>query len=186
MDGYHYQLCECCGTNGLLKRSSAAGQVSSHISTQDNWICTNCINTTSQPGSHVLQDDAWPQDLLQIPSSSSSPSHSLPSNTCATEVPESEHVSFLKSCKGPIFCHLNANSIRPRFEEINHLLSSVTIALFAVTESKLDSARDSVTQFQINGYNSIRSDRLCKTKKSGGGIIVYVHDSFSFQQLDFN
>jgi hypothetical protein len=49
--------------------------------------------------------------------------------------------------------------------------------VFAVTESKLDSARDSVTQFKVNNYNSIRLDRQCKTKKCGGGIIVYVHNS---------
>jgi hypothetical protein len=81
---------------------------------------------------------------------------------------------------------LNANSIRPRFDEICSLLSALTISLFAITESKLDPERDSISQFQISGYNSIRQDRICKSKKSGGGIIVHIHDSFSFEQLDFH
>jgi hypothetical protein len=66
------------------------------------------------------------------------------------------------------------------------LLSTLTISLFAITESKLDSDRDSISQFQISGYNSFRQDRICKSKKSGGGIIVYINDSFSFEQLDFH
>jgi hypothetical protein len=85
-----------------------------------------------------------------------------------------------------IFCHFNANSVRPRFDEICYLLSALTISVFAITESKLDSDRDSSSQFLIKGYNSIRQDRNCNSKKSGGGILVYIHDSFAFEQLDFH
>jgi hypothetical protein len=164
------QRCHRCGINSRIWTS--AGQLNGRdIFVRYDWLCTTCRNLPS-----ITQNDqSWTAELpfqdQLISSQSSSDTSSSSTLICDTEEPE--YTTFLKSCKGTIFCHFNANSIRPRFDELCYLLSFLTISLFAITESKLDSDRDSSSQFQIKGYNSIRQDRNCNSKKSGGGIFSW-------------
>jgi hypothetical protein len=189
MDSYHYQICVSCATSGLFSRSirqldDGAGPSNSH------WICSKCSPSQSDPtetqsSSLSTSSQHWPNDLLQVKINSTLDS-STSSTSTITAADESDYLRFLRSCKGTTFCHLNANSVRIRFEEINYLLSLTTIAAFAITESKLDSDRDSSTQFQVKNYNSVRVDRNHSIKKSGGGILIYIHETFTYEQLDFD
>jgi hypothetical protein len=179
MDPYRYRICESCGTCGL---STCSTQV-------DVWTCSNCSlfqsdATHTQSSSLNTSSNIFPDELLQININSTLDSSTSSSSTI-TASEESDYLRFIRSCKGATFCHLNANSVRLRYEEINYLLSTVKISGFAITESKLDSDGDSSTQFQVKNYNSVRVDRNNSLKKSGGGILIYIHESFSFEQLDF-
>jgi hypothetical protein len=57
----------------------------------------------------------------------------------------------------------------------------VKVAVFACTESKLDTDRDTEVLFQVKYYNTVRYDR---TVNSGGGTFILIHESFSFEVFD--
>ncbi|XP_021953530.2 uncharacterized protein LOC110850405 [Folsomia candida] len=59
--------------------------------------------------------------------------------------------------------------------------------VFAITESYLDPDRDLSSTFQIPSYQTLRMDReSCCGKKSGGGLLIYIHESFNYDVIDFN
>jgi hypothetical protein len=59
----------------------------------------------------------------------------------------------------------------------------VKVAVLACTESKLDTERDTETQFQVKCYNTVRYDR---TVNSGGGTFILIHESFCFEVIDYS
>lgn len=93
----------------------------------------------------------------------------------------------IRECKGILFAHVNINSIRNKFEEVCNFLQKHTIAVFAITESNLDAERDLTCMYQIPEYYMTRFDRdVKKGKKSGGGLIMYIHNTFKFDILDID
>jgi hypothetical protein len=158
-----------CGTCGRFTRSIR--QVDSGDSqSRNDWTCSNCSpsqsdsNHTRPSSSLNSSSNHFPGELLQININSSLDSHTSSSSTITTS-DESDYLQFIRSCKVTTFCHLNANSARLEFEDIKYLLSCVTIAVFAITESKLYSNKDSSTPFQVKNYNSVRIDRKRSLKK---------------------
>lgn len=93
----------------------------------------------------------------------------------------------VKQCKGNKFCHVNLNSVRNKFEEVYNFLTNHHISVFAITESYLDPDRDLSSTFQIPSYQTLRMDReSCCGKKSGGGLLIYIHEYFNYDVIDFN
>jgi len=84
--------------------------------------------------------------------------------------------------KGISFNHLNANSIRNKFDEISMLLRLNTFTAFVCTESKLELARNSVETFKIDTYTSVRHDRI----REGGGTIFYFKNNVTFSKIEFS
>jgi hypothetical protein len=83
--------------------------------------------------------------------------------------------------KGLKFCHVNLNSIRNKFSEVQILLNTHKIVAFVVTESKLDSCRDKDNMYMVTNYTMIRYDR---TSNKGGGTLIYVSDDYKFDILE--
>jgi hypothetical protein len=180
MDNYKYLPCVRCGVNTVLKRF--AGQVDgSQIFLRYNWTCSSCINRINfTPSSRSHLDSLNASALLDdepTHSSTIAPAPSLSDWKIATLT------SVFLNNKGLIFCHLNCNSVRNKFEELSYLVSEVKVAVLACTESKLDSERDSEAQFQVKDYNTVRCDR---SVNSGGGTFILIHESLNFEVLDFS
>ena len=77
--------------------------------------------------------------------------------------------------------HLNINSIRNKFQSLNHIIGG-NIDILVVTESKLDGTFSS-EQFFINGYAPpYRRDREVNGTNAGG-ILVYIRDDIPSRQL---
>ncbi|KAI5733146.1 hypothetical protein M8J76_008272 [Diaphorina citri] len=77
--------------------------------------------------------------------------------------------------------HLNAHSIRPpgKFFELQNIVSGTGLSIICVTESWLDpSISDS--EISIPGYRVVRNDRV---GRRGGGVAVYLNNTFSYQVL---
>ena len=68
---------------------------------------------------------------------------------------------------------------REHFVQVKQLILDNQYNIFAVTESWLNSNVTN-SEFQIEGYNLIRLDRL---KKVGGGVCAYVHSSLKAQRV---
>lgn len=51
-----------------------------------------------------------------------------------------------------------------------------------MTESKLDSIRDTDNLYQIDSYNAIRNDR---ENRDGGGTIIYINSNFQYEEIDY-
>jgi hypothetical protein len=178
MDSYKYQPCARCGVNAVLKKST--GQIDgSQIFMRYNWICSACINRinfTPDQGCHL--DNLNSSALL---SEETTPLFNIPSTLSLSEwVHATIPNEFIKH-NGLRFCHLNCNSVRNKFDELRYLLSEVKVAVFACTESKLDTERDNEAQFQVKYYNTVRCDR---TVNSGGGTFILIHESFGFEIIE--
>ncbi|KAI5722347.1 hypothetical protein M8J76_007154 [Diaphorina citri] len=77
--------------------------------------------------------------------------------------------------------HLNAHSIRPpsKFFELQNIVSGTGLSVICVTESWLDpSISDS--EISIPGYRVVRNDRV---GRRGGGVAIYLNNTFSYQVL---
>ncbi len=78
-----------------------------------------------------------------------------------------------KCPKNPIIAHLNINSIRNKFCELKDLITTSSLDIVVISETKIDNTFPS-SQFQIPGYKTpYREDR----NAHGGGLLVYVKNS---------
>jgi hypothetical protein len=126
---WRYQICHRCGINSRI-RTSAGQSNGRNILVRYDWLCLTCRNLPSA----AQNDQSWTADLsFQDPSTSLSSSSDSSSTTIICDTEEPEYTTFLKSYRGTIFCDFNANSVRPRFDEICYLLSVLTISVFAIT-----------------------------------------------------
>ena len=80
-----------------------------------------------------------------------------------------------KHPKNVFLGHLNANSLRIKFESSNEPIKD-TFDIFLVTESKFDSSFPD-SQFSIPGYHIVRKDQ----NKNGGGILFYINEDIPFK-----
>ena len=77
--------------------------------------------------------------------------------------------------KGLHFLHANVRSLIPKIPEIRLLLSRTKTAVFAATETWLDSSIND-GEIHIPGYNVVRRDR----NRNGGGVALFIRDDISF------
>ena len=95
--------------------------------------------------------------------------HSLNNAEYSSNTSFPEIVSFRKSNhKRLIFSHLNLNSLRNKFCELQSILADVYV--FGTSETKLD-ASFSNAQFMFDGFSLYRVD----IKTHGGGIVCYAN-----------
>ena len=73
--------------------------------------------------------------------------------------------------KNLIIGHLNINSLRYKFMEVNAMLSANVIDIFYLSETKLDSSFP-LNQFNVHGFAHYRNDR----NQHGGGILCYIRN----------
>ena len=80
----------------------------------------------------------------------------------------------IKSARNIVFGHININSIRNKFTELNVILKEHLVDVLVVSEVKLDETFSDVL-FHIKDYCMYRQDYTARS----GGIIVYVRDSIA-------
>lgn len=87
--------------------------------------------------------------------------------------------SLYKPSKYFSFFHLNAQSLRNKEEELSLLLSSLDkqFEVLAFTETWFSSTSDITV---IDGYHC---EAICRTKKKGGGVAIYLHNKYSYDVL---
>ena len=76
---------------------------------------------------------------------------------------------------------ININSVlcEDRLCQIESILKSNQLKIFAIQESKLNSSKDPST-YQINDFNCIAKHR---PNGRGGGLLLYIHNSIAYRQL---
>lgn len=74
--------------------------------------------------------------------------------------------------------YINVRSVLPKIDQVQHLLNFRDLHVLGVGETWLDNNIDD-KEIGIDGYSIIRSDR----NRHGGGVMFYVHDSLSYQQV---
>jgi len=84
--------------------------------------------------------------------------------------------------KGPLFGHVNINSIRNKFEEAKDMLLQEKFVVMAFTESKLQE-RDQTSMYTVAGYDIIREDRA---NREGGGILIFVSKQCTWRYFTFS
>jgi len=146
-------------------------------SLRNNWTCVNCSLTPAAiPASPIPPNNLpFANHVISPPSSpSSSPRHiNLPTRPII-------HLANQLCKKGFAFCHLNINGIKKRFDELCHFLKfQSNIALFAVSETKLNSRHDPIQCYQIQNFNLFRYDQI----KEGGGLAIFVHHSIAATEI---
>ena len=77
----------------------------------------------------------------------------------------------VKNLRNIIIAHININSLRHKFSELNIMLHEKMIDILVISESKLDDSFSN-NLFHINGYCLYRQDNTARS----GGIVVYVRD----------
>jgi len=148
---YHFYQCSACGS--FYHRSkcivpAVSASIFKEIKTRE-WTCVEGNQKCKSANPTFLEHDS----INKISESYFEESNNGEENTlniklCLEELVPAE---FFKA-KGLILCHLNANSIRNKFDEINVLLHGKNVSLLACTESKLDRYRDSNAQYSIIGF----------------------------------
>ncbi len=89
----------------------------------------------------------------------------------------------ITKAKGFKFAHLNINSLRHKVEELQIEILKYKVSVMIITESKLNNS-DITSSLMIPGYNIARFDN--PTKQHGGGIVVYVSQTFAYEFYDIN
>jgi len=164
---HHKLCCQCCSRRFhrtcILKVSN-----SDYHKLKNDWKCEQCLSA---------------QKSLWIPSNLPEEFWETGSECSGSTIDDhSTHYSIPNVEKNDILFghHLNANSIRNKFDELKLILESNPFILFACTESKLDQNRDATTIFQIPSYSLIRKDRL---HREGGGLVVYIKLGTRFKEI---
>jgi len=80
--------------------------------------------------------------------------------------------------KGMVFCHININGIKSKFDEVKNLLSMHSVCVFSISASRLCD-KDVHSLFHINGYTALRRDR----NRESGGLLLYVNRHAKFHEL---
>ena len=77
--------------------------------------------------------------------------------------------------KGLLFVHANVRSLLPKLPEISLFLQKTKAAIFAITETWIDSSVPN-GEINIDGYSVIRKDR----NRHGGGVCLYIRNGINF------
>ena len=85
-----------------------------------------------------------------------------------------------KCPKNPIIAHLNINSIRNKFCELKDLITSNSLNIVVLSETKIDYTFPK-SRFQIPGYKvPYREDR----NAHGSGLLVYIKNSIKSKRIN--
>ena len=74
---------------------------------------------------------------------------------------------------------LNINSIRNKFDAVQHMLKCQYIDILALCEAKLDDSFP-IGQFDVPEYNCIRKNR----SRNGGGLMYYIRSDIPHRRRD--
>ena len=125
------------------------------------FVCDQC-SLSSLPFAGNVSVDSDNSSTLPPPLPSSV---SAPSSTAPLPVPQS------LSSKGLHFVHANVRSLLPKIPEIKLFLSRTKTAVFAASETWLDSTVND-GEIQVPGFNVLRRDR----NRNGGGVALFIRD----------
>ncbi|CAL8140499.1 unnamed protein product [Orchesella dallaii] len=121
---------------------------------KSNWSCSSCLNVAVTTSQTTLIT-----------------SEDIPSG-------ESDDHSSLKLINESFFeVEDNENDC----DQTNSSTTSLYIQRLPKQQSKLNSIRDPINQFGIPGFNCLRKDR---SGTEGGGLLVYIHNRYAYEQLD--
>ncbi|MEO1917853.1 MAG: endonuclease/exonuclease/phosphatase family protein, partial [Candidatus Thioglobus sp.] len=81
--------------------------------------------------------------------------------------------------RGLHFIHLNINSLLDKIDELRFIAEKSKPTIIGITESKIDESVPE-TEFDIQGYTSIRNDRT----RHGGGVVLYIKEGVGFNRRD--
>ena len=84
-----------------------------------------------------------------------------------------QHLGFEK---GMIISSLNVNGLRRHFNEIQNILSNLSVHVLALNETKLDDNYPKELT-DILGYQQVRFDGT----RNGGGVSIYIRESIKFR-----
>ena len=85
-----------------------------------------------------------------------------------------------KCQENPVIAHLNRNSIRNKFCELKDLITSSSLDIVVLSETKIDNTFP-ISQFQIPGYKApYREGR----NAHGGGLLVYIRNSIKSKRIN--
>ena len=132
------------------------------------WECSKCLFTYLP--FHDYEYDHTPdvQDRVNVPT------------TCSSETEKPLQFEYLKN-KGLKFVHLNIRSLLRNIDEIKLFLQCNEVHILALNETFLDeSIFDS--EVNIDNFHLLRKDR----NRHGGGVAVYIHNSLSFEVIDYS
>ena len=139
------------------------------------FVCDRC-SLSSLPFSDCINDDVNGCGVGAGRSSSSS------SSSSSSAAPAASNSSFntcsipsVLSCKGLHFVHANVRSILPKLAEIRLFLSRTKAAVFAASETWLDSTVND-GEVNIPGFNVVRRDR----NRNGGGVAMFIRDTIAY------
>ena len=80
--------------------------------------------------------------------------------------------------KGLVMASLNINSLLAHIDELKIFISTNTVDVLAINETKLDSTIDN-QEVNLPGYEIIRNDRKLNGRK-GGGVCIYIRCSLNY------
>jgi len=80
-----------------------------------------------------------------------------------------------------ITAHININSYRSKFTEVDYMVRNHNIQILAISETKLDHS-DNSNLFFIDGYTILRADK----RKNSGGLLMYISNKIPHRQVPFN
>jgi exonuclease III len=87
----------------------------------------------------------------------------------------SSTLNFFANIKGFKIACINVNSLMKHIDEIRFILTSTTLEVLAINESKLDNSIND-GEIHIHGYVSIRKDRT----RHGGGVLIYIKENLVY------
>ena len=77
-----------------------------------------------------------------------------------------------------IFAHVNINSYRHKFAQIQDLLRKISVDLLAISETKLDDTFPNA-QFYVDGFTVYRQDK----SSTSGGLLIYVRSDIAHRRV---
>ncbi|CAB3988901.1 RNA-directed DNA polymerase from transposon BS, partial [Paramuricea clavata] len=96
-------------------------------------------------------------------------------STCDKSPSNYDPVSNIKALKGFKIAALNIASLVSHIDELKMVMSSQTLDILAINETRLDSTI-AHKDISIIGYNVVRKDR----NRHGGGVLLYVKETWNF------
>lgn len=95
------------------------------------------------------------------------------------------NLNDVKKEKGLCIVHLNIRSILPKLDEVKEKFLDGHFQIIGLSETWLHNKIESAL-VQVEGYQLIRQDRQCTSKKRGGGLCLYVKEGLNVENLNVN
>jgi len=80
-----------------------------------------------------------------------------------------------------LISHININSFRSKFTEIDYIIRKYCLQILAISETKLDSS-DNSNIFNIQGFSMLRADK----RKNSGGLLMYISNKIPHRQINLD